>query len=214
MTATAGPDLSGFLMGHRGFRAEFGRIAAAAQAVRDDAHAALLDDQIDLVMHLLHHHHTAEDDHVWPTLVARAPEAAPALARLESQHEDMDPLFTAVTDKSRPIAERVDDLYRLHDMLNAHLDEEEAEAVPLIRIHFTAKEWDKDGKKIMKQLDRKRLPMIVGWLASASTPEEQAEALRGVPLPARPVLKYVVLPAYAKRFAKLYGGVAAVPVPA
>src|SRR3954451_18809851 len=123
--ASAGPDLDGLLMAHRGFRAEFGRLAKPAREVRDEQHAGLIDDQIDLVMHVLHHHHTAEDTNIWPSLVDRAPGAAPALARLEAQHEDMDPLFTAITDRSRPVSARADDLEALHQLLNAHLDEEE-----------------------------------------------------------------------------------------
>lgn len=109
---TGAPDLSGFLLAHRGVRAEFGRLAAAARQVRDPGHAALLDDQIELVMHLLHHHHNAEDTGIWPHIVSRAPEAKAALDRREAQHEDMDPRFTAVTDRSRSVA----DLARPHEV--------------------------------------------------------------------------------------------------
>jgi hypothetical protein len=199
------PDLSGFLMGHRGFRAEFGRLATAARQVRDDEHAALIDDQIDLVMHLLHHHHTGEDTAIWPRLVTRVPAATPALARLESQHEEMDPLFEAVTDRTRPVAARADDLERLHEVLNAHLDEEERVAVPLILEHFSAAEWSADGEEIMASLDRKRLPLIFGWLGSVSTAEQRKQALRDVPRIPKVLFRLIWAPAYAKRFAALYG---------
>jgi hypothetical protein len=204
-TRQSQPDMSGFLMGHRGFRAEFGRLAVAARRVRDDAHAALIDDQIDLVMHLLHHHHTGEDTSIWPRLVSRRPDARPALARLESQHDEMDPLFAAVTDRTRPVADRADDLERLHEVLNAHLDEEERVAVPLILEHFTAAEWDADGEEIVASLDRKRLPLIFGWLSSVSTTEQQTQALAGLPFVPRTLFRLVWGPAYRKRFAALYG---------
>ena len=204
-TTEAGPDLDAFLMAHRGFRAEFGRLAAAARAVRDEAHAALIDDQIELVMHLLHHHHTGEDTSVWPRLVERLPAAKPALDRLEAQHADMDPLFAAVTDRGRPVRDRADDLHTLHEVLNAHLDEEEREAVPLIRAHFTPAEWEAGGEEVMKSLDRKKLPLIIGWLASASTQPQTETALRGVPLAPRILFKLIWGPAYEKRFAELYG---------
>ncbi|MGZ4611491.1 MAG: hemerythrin domain-containing protein [Actinomycetes bacterium] len=204
-TTEAGPDLDAFLMAHRGFRAEFGRLAGAARAVRDEAHAALVDDQIELVMHLLHHHHTGEDTSVWPRLVERLPAAKPALDRLEAQHAEMDPLFAAVTDRSRPVTDRADDLLALHEVLNAHLDEEEREAVPLIRAHFTPAEWDAGGEEVMESLDRKRLPLIFGWLASASTQPQTETALRGVPLAPRILFKLIWGPAYEKRFAELYG---------
>jgi hypothetical protein len=197
-------------MAHRGFRAEFGRLATAAAAVRDDAHAALIDDQIELVMHLLHHHHTAEDTSLWPVLVDRAPAAREALARLEEQHEDMDPLFTRIENRSIPVAERAATLAELHDVLNAHLDEEERNAVPLIAAHLSAKEWEADGEKVMATLDKKKLPLIFGWLASCSTPEQASEALKAVPLLARVLFRLVWWPGYQKRFRALYGATAPV----
>jgi len=210
---TAGPDLRGFLMAHRGFRAEFGRLAAAARQVRDEAHAALIESQIDLVMHVLHHHHTAEDTSIWPDLVAKAPSAAPALDRLEAQHEEMDPLFTAVTDSTRSVAERAVDLQALHDLLNAHLDEEERVAVPLIQRHLSAAQWEKDGEEVTSSIDRRRLPQIFGWLGSASTPGQRAEALRTVPLVPRVLFRLAWWPAYQRRFRSLYGEVEMGPNP-
>jgi hypothetical protein len=205
LTPAAGPDLTGFLMAHRGFRAEFGRLAGAARQVRDAKHAALLESQIDLVMHVLHHHHTAEDISIWPSLVRRSPTAKPALDRLEAQHEAMDPLFAEVTDTSWPVGDRADDLQSLHDLLNAHLDEEERVAVPLIQRHISAAEWEKDGEEVSSSIDRRRLPQIFGWLASTSTPGQRAEALRTVPAVPRTLFRLAWWPAYQRRFRALYG---------
>ena len=210
---TGAPDLSGFLLAHRGFRAEFGRLAAAARQVRDAGHAALLDDQIELVMRLLHHHHTAEDTGIWPRIVSRAPEAKAALDRLAAQHEDMDPLFTAVTDRSRSVADRAADLARLHEVLNDHLDEEEREGVPLIQAHYTVAEWDADGERVQASLDRQRLPLIFGWLASAATPEQRAAALATVPAVPRLLFRLAWWPSYRRRFARMYGDLPLGPNP-
>jgi hypothetical protein len=205
LTPSAGPDLSGFLMAHRGFRAEFGRLAVAARQVRDAKHEALVESQIDLVMHVLHHHHTAEDVSIWPSLVRRAPTSKPALDRLEAQHEAMDLLFIAVTDTGRSVADRADDLQLLHDLVNDHLDEEERVAVPLIQRHVSAAEWEKDGEEVSSSIDRRRLPLIFGWLASTSTPGQRAEALRTVPAVPRTLFRVAWWPAYRRRFRALYG---------
>lgn len=202
----AQPDLSGFLMAHRGFRVEFGRLAVAARDPRDQTQARLVDEQIELVLHLLQHHQTAEDEAIWPLLRRRAPEAGPSLDRLESQHEDMDPLVASVADVSRSVTERAEDLQTLHELLNDHLDEEERVALPLILEHITAAEWDADGRKVRESLDLRRLPLIFGWLASASTTDQQEAALREVPLAPRVLFRTVWGPAYAKRFTALYGG--------
>lgn len=211
--AASAPDLRPFLMAHRGFRTEFGRLAAAASNPRDAAHEALIEDQVALVMHLLHHHHTAEDTSVWPTLLTRVPEAAAALGRLEAQHEDMDPLFQAVTDRSQPLTVRAVAMRDLHETLNAHLDEEEQVAVPLIAEHFTRAEWNADGEEVMKSLDRKKLPVIFGWLGSVSDREQTRAALAGVPLLPRVLFRLLWAPAYAKRFRALYGDLPMGPPP-
>jgi hemerythrin HHE cation binding domain-containing protein len=211
--ASAEPDLAAFLMAHRGFRSEFGRLATVARAPRDAAHAALIDDQIALVMHLLHHHHTAEDTSLWPTLLTRVPEAAAALGRLEAQHEDMDPLFALISDTSRPLPDRAAALQELHEVLNAHLDEEEREAIPLIRRHMSRAEWETDGEEVMKSLDRARLPLIFGWLASVSDAEQTRVALAGVPLVPRLLFRLLWGPSYAKRFRALYGDLPTGPPP-
>ena len=75
-------ELSGFLSMHQGFRAEFGRLAVACRAPRDAAHAALLEEQLVLVLDVLHLHHTHEDVHLWPYLLERSPgSAVPDLLR-------------------------------------------------------------------------------------------------------------------------------------
>jgi len=55
-------------------------------------------------------------------------------------------------------------------------------------------------------MDRRKLPLIFGWLASASTQEQQDAALSEVPLVLRVLFRTVWGPAYAKRFTALYGG--------
>jgi hypothetical protein len=50
----------------------------------------LIEDQVDLTLSYLEHHHQEEDDWVWPVLRSRAPESAGSLAALEEQHEQID----------------------------------------------------------------------------------------------------------------------------
>ena len=201
------PDLSGFLMAHRGFRVEFGRLAVAAQDPRDESQARLVDEQIDLVLHVLHHHHTAEDTidlaaAARPGAGGRAcPRPARGPARRHGPALRRDRGQVHARSRSGPRH-----LQALHELLNDHLDEEERVAVPLIREHITAEEWAEDGRKVQESMDRRKLPLIFGWLASASTPEQQEAALREVPLVLRVLFRTVWGPAYAKRFTALYGG--------
>ena len=62
---------AGFLLAHAAMRQEFGLLAEVAAKPLDPAHAALAEDQVALVLEVLHHHHTAEDDTIWPMLRER-----------------------------------------------------------------------------------------------------------------------------------------------
>ncbi|HEX4015346.1 MAG TPA: hemerythrin domain-containing protein [Frankiaceae bacterium] len=93
------PDLKLFLLAHRAFRREFGRLAVAASSApvygpRADA----IEAQIGTVVRSLAHHHRGEDARIWPLLRRRDPAAAVALDALESEHAQIDPLIAAVSD--------------------------------------------------------------------------------------------------------------------
>jgi len=206
-----GEDLTNFLMAHAGMRAEFGRLAEACRSVRDQAHADLLESQIALVLHVLHHHHTVEDELVWPALVARAPEQAHLLQDLEDQHAQIDPLIQAAGDVRVPLAGRADALRALHVALNDHLDQEERDAVPLIIAHLTRSEWERVEERAGANIGRRRLPLIYGWLASAAPDDLRLRATAAVPLPVQWLFRLFWWPSYRRRYEHLYGDASALP---
>ncbi|WP_214105230.1 hemerythrin domain-containing protein [Acrocarpospora catenulata] len=200
--------LTGFLMMHAGFRAEFGRLAEACANPRDDAHEELLAEQLALVLDMLHAHHTHEDDSLWPTLVARAPEAADVLAELESEHSVLDPLIAAASDHGVPLAERAPILRRLHEVVNEHLDHEERIAVPLMLRHLTLDDVEADKRQAMDDFGRRRVPVIFGWLASSADADLLAASYADLPVVARLMFRLFWWPAYRRRFTRLYGATA------
>jgi iron-sulfur cluster repair protein YtfE (RIC family) len=197
--------LAGFLIAHRGMRQEFGLLAIAARGVRDAEHAALIEDQVSLVSETLHKHHTAEDEEFWPRLRARAPEAAHVFDQLEAEHERIDPLLARATDRTAPLAERAEVFTQLHELLNAHLDLEEAVAVPLIPVHFTEAEWEALADRATSETSRRRMPVLFGWLASAGTQEQRDAALANVPAIPRVLFRLFWWPSYQRRARRLYG---------
>jgi iron-sulfur cluster repair protein YtfE (RIC family) len=201
-------DLAGFLIAHAGMRIEYGRLAAVARTASDPEHMALVEDQVALVTELLHNHHTAEDEEVWPRLRARAPHAVPELDRLESEHEVLDPLIARAADRTTPLRDRADALAEMHTLVNAHLDREESVAVPLILEHFTRAEWDALVDRADQEMTRRRQPLIFGWLASCGTPEQRSAALATVPAVARLLFRWFWWPSYRRRYVALYGGTA------
>lgn len=210
-TGLSPTDLAGFLLAHAAMRAEYGRLAAACRRVRDAAHAQLIEDQIALTLDLLHHHHTVEDELVWPLLGERVPEARPALAALEAEHERIDPLIERARDTRIPLPERAVTLQELHEALKAHLDAEERDAVPLLQRHLSRSDWDRVEERAGGGTSRSRLPLIYGWFASVADHEQRALALRTVPLVVQWLFRLFWWPSYRRRYERLYGNSAELP---
>lgn len=203
-TATE-PELSAFLLGHAGFRVEFARLAEVIDAARDRRHAALVEDHIAFLLSYLHHHHSDEDDWIWPLLRSRAPRSAPLLDALEEQHERIDPDVAVAGDRSRPTAERAEALRRLHTALGRHLDDEERDAVPLIRACLTAAEWQDHGMEVVRGFALRRVPTLFGFACGAGSPELVRRALAEFPGPVRLLFRVWWWPAYRRRHLRLYG---------
>src|SRR4051812_46366181 len=179
-----GPDLSIFLIAHRVYRSEFARLARAAAVAPDPKvdpkrHDAI-EEQIALIMRSLHAHHTGEDLRLWPMLRERDPAAAVVLDRLEEEHEHIDPLIAAASNRTIPLRDRARYLDELSAALNHHLDHEEADAVPLLRRHVTQAEWEADAKVHMKEV-RKDTPMFVGTMTDHMSQEELDAVIAGGP---------------------------------
>lgn len=198
-------ELAGFLSMHAGFRTEFGRLADACQAPRDRAHEELLEEQIAMVLDVLHDHHVHEDEVIWPFLVTQSPGATADLDALEAEHEVLDPLIRAARDTATPLVERAAVLRRLHEVVNDHLDHEERVAVPLILQHYTPDMVESDKRKATSDFGRRRLAMIYGWVASCLTDEHLATSLSQQPWVVRFLFRRFWWPSYLRRMAVLYG---------
>jgi hypothetical protein len=204
--APAEPDLRGFLLAHAGFRTEYGRLAGAARAVRDAGHAALIEDQLQMVSKHLEHHHGDEDAWMWPLLRSRRPGAVAALDALEEQHEHIDPLLHQVGDDGRALPDRAGAMDELHRLLNDHLDHEERDAVPLLRAVVLPDEFKAAADRSLAAVPKRQIPTLFGWMASCGSPEQVASVLTTFPLPVRLLFRLVWWPAYRRRFTSLYGG--------
>ena len=96
----------------------------------------------------LHLHHTVEDDHFFPALVERSPEAGEVLAGLEHDHEVVAGILKQWGPAARDLADPTVDFetaqaevlalaVQLRDLLAEHLDIEDAQIVPRFDEAFT-----------------------------------------------------------------------------
>ncbi|WP_250027188.1 hemerythrin domain-containing protein [Paractinoplanes maris] len=194
MTST---DTWDMVMVHRVFRREFRMMPALVRAVPpgDVTRAEVLGEHLANVAAGLHHHHTAEDEMVWPLLLDRARMHTDLINRMEAQHERLhEPLDRLGTLLPRWRAEaRADDRDALADVLaqasvalDEHLADEEREVLPIIERHLTPAEWSAVGERGREVIPKgKRALVFLGAILEEATPSEKKRFLAELPVPAR-----------------------------
>ena len=116
---------------------------------------------------MLHHHHRAEDDNLWPVLLRHAeqsgsPGRPQLLADMEAEHARIDPALKACHDafarcastRARTTATRWrSGLAAAHEGLLEHLAHEEGQALPMLQRTLSDAE-----NKALREGGRQRLP--------------------------------------------------------
>jgi len=168
----------------------------------------------------LHLHHTIEDDHFFPALVERSPEAGEILAALEHDHELVAGILKQWGPAARDLADPSVDFdtaraevlamaVQLRDLLAEHLDIEDTRIVPRLAAAFTEAELEAIDARVMKSLPKKGLSFAVPWNVQAFDAERRDELIRTAPVVLR--LLYRI---HAPRFARLVDGAfAGIPEP-
>jgi len=144
-------------------------------------------------------HHTIEDVHMFPALVARVPVAADLIARTDDEHHHLDDLMDAigaavekvewsVVRSPGVLADHAMVLAGLFDELAAHMDGhlafEDADILPLFERHFTQEEYAELDEAAMKSIGLGRqAAFTVPFIAAAQTPDVRTQLFAGAPAP-------------------------------
>ena len=174
---------------HDAFRRDLDTLTRAAAALGTDPDAqerirvgwSLLADQ-------LHHHHTVEDQQLWPLVRRswkRSPDALQVLDAMEAEHELVDPALAAVNDAIRQETNPAAALDGLHTVVRDHLAHEEAEAMPLIVGCVTPRDWDAFGAEQARSLGMKGAAQFFPWLLLGQDDITTEKVLGVLPAPLR-----------------------------
>lgn len=193
--APDGPvDLTMMLVVHHAFRRDLAAFADAAvrTPVRDRATWTALAARWELFSSVLHHHHTGEDEGLWPVLLERVDavgdrEGRATLEAMEAEHEQIDPLLEACAVGFARLAAVPDEparaqlaaqLRAAQAHLAAHLRHEESGALPIVQAHLTAADWHRVEKKHFRGgVPPRQVLRIVAWFLH-DLPEDGVAALR------------------------------------
>ncbi len=184
-------------------------------AAGDTTRAAVVADHLALVDEVLHHHHTAEDDLLWPLLLERVPEdLAPIVHLMESQHERAEALLGEIgpllaqwratageVDRDR-LAGLYDELYLA---LAEHLDAEEQRLLPIASRSVTQDEWEEMGRVARAGTPKGKELLVFGMITYDGGPEGVAKMMHGAPPPVRWLVPRLGARAYRKHAQRVYG---------
>ncbi|WP_436529599.1 hemerythrin domain-containing protein [Actinoplanes sp. HUAS TT8] len=202
MPGTSTPYTREMVMIHRVFRREAAQLQQYVGAVRtgDVARARQLAGVVREYIGGLHHHHSGEDELIWPLLHERARVHDDLVTTMEKQHEALDGTLSVIQEllaRWEHGAGEVDrdDLviaFAEHQrVLQDHLADEETLVMPLVEEHLSLPEWELVGKNGLEGLPKDRVFLALGAILEEATPEERTEFMKKVPLAGRIAWKLI-----------------------
>jgi hypothetical protein len=158
----------------------------------DDERVALITNYYENILFFLQAHHDGEEAIVFPRLRERCPDHAALMDRLAEEHEQAVTLMKVAqralaawpggdTAAQAATADAIEDL---RVQLCAHLDEEEAEGLPLCAQNLTMAEWGELPGHAMVNFRGDKIWLILGLIRERMTDQQRAAMLEHMPPPA------------------------------
>lgn len=214
--APEGPiDMQTMYLMHHAFRRDLDAFAAAVRStpVGDRRTWKALAARWELFAEVLHKHHTAEDDHIWPALVQVGTlEDIAVLEAMEAEHGEIDPLLESCAAGFRRLAARADEDARAalavrvcaaRESLRRHLAHEENDAIAIIQRTFSAEEFAVIEAEIGKGSSLREAVRMVPWVGYAVPRETLERVFDEVPTPFR-VIWSLTHRGFARREARTF----------
>ncbi|GIH76105.1 hemerythrin domain-containing protein [Planobispora longispora] len=209
------PDLLGLTIAHRAMRGDARRMAVLATELAASgrrvgpARATAISEDVAKLCKSIHHHHTTEDQVLWP-VIERSAGAEVDLRDLSDDHSALDPLLAEISGHAarfaatRDAADLAAALTRLADLLDEHIAEEERLIFPVITRYVSAADWKTVEDAARRGSDiRFDLPRVERY----ARPEELAR-LHKAAGPVLTLLLALVRPGYRRRQRLIFGSAA------
>jgi hemerythrin-like domain-containing protein len=159
-------------------------------------------------------HHTVEDEYFFPALAERVPAARGHLARLASEHAELDYFLDEARRRIDDLAHGRGGIYapaiagevlgELARHMDAHLDFEDAEILPLFEAHFSVEEYERLDECAMKSLGiTAQAAFTVPFVLSQLEEPERSRTIGAAPLPFR-VLYHLTRGRHARLVARAF----------
>lgn len=182
------PDVRGLAVAHQAILTDVRRLTDAVAAIRDGqpcspGRARAIARYTELMCDSIHHHHTVEDEVLWPVIDASAGDMID-LTELTEDHAALDPRLDVIRRRAngfrvaggdlrtaRLLAAELADLLAL---LTEHIAEEERDIFPVIREHLSVASWQAVEETAQRT---GRLSFDVPRMLALMSDEERAEMI-------------------------------------
>lgn len=199
------PFLTAFAGIHRAMREDARRLAEVIGSA-DPARAEAVARWFGRFRTSIEHHHTREDDLIWPQLAQRSPGFSDDLATLTADHHELDRALARTTEALRALAtapnpgrdEAAAAARELATILGDHLDREEAAAFGRLGASYTAEEYGELEEQIRTGTSLGQMAFEAPWVLDRMAPETRAELLGDAPALLRLLYRFVFVPRYRK----------------
>ncbi|GGQ42898.1 hypothetical protein GCM10010166_08880 [Couchioplanes caeruleus subsp. azureus] len=209
------PDTNEMVIVHQVYRREFRLLPALVRGVADGdrARAREVAEHCRFLTRALHHHHSDEDALLWPWLVAAAEVSTAVTERMQSQHERAAALLTEVDQLTPCWAADADAVLReelaqtltaLHTVLVEHLDDEEANLLPLVAEYITVAQWRELSRRGRRSMPMRQGLVFLGMMLQDATAAERSGILAQMPAPVRFIFSRIGMPAYRRYVTRIH----------
>jgi hemerythrin-like domain-containing protein len=213
---TGKTDVRDMHAAHTMFRREFALMPALVREVAagDKERVQIVADHVALLTNVLHHHHQAEDDNLWPRLLERAPkECDPLIELMERQHAGLEKALSEIevalgfwrTDAGSTAGGTLAaSLENLLVPLFDHMALEEERILPLAAQYMTQTEWDSLGESVVASL-HENAALVLGMVMYEGDPDVIQTLLSRLAGKDALVLKAAAAQAFASHSLRVYG---------
>ena len=210
-------DTVDMLVAHRVFHRELRNAPNLIGGVQagDRKRSALIADHLGHMLAALHHHHAAEDELLWPRLHTRAPSSDVKIQQMEDEHAGIAESVEKVQAVRTPWGESADTklaaqlIVATEDLsarVDAHLENEEQNILPLISEHITTDEWKECLERGVEFVTKTKMALVfMGLTLQDAAPDEQRQFLAGIPMAPRILWKLLGQRTFNAYRTKLYG---------
>lgn len=190
------PDTTDLFAVHKVFRDALNDAPALIGETEpgDIQRTAVIASYYDNIMRFLKVHHQSEDDLIWPKLMERAPTRTGLVKGLIAEHEQIHLSLERANHEIPRWATSADPdagrdltaaLAELSNGLIPHLDQEDADIVPLCAEYLTAEEWGEMPGHALASYDGDKVWLILGLIRENMTQAQRDAMLAHMPPPPR-----------------------------